>query len=771
MVHGSGFGSGQPHPRSVLLFGCVALWLPSLAACSPEPSGKAPIGSCSNGTRDQGETDIDCGGACGPCSAGRTCAADADCASGACLETVCQPDLAHCSDGVTNDDESDTDCGGACAPCEDGKTCESSDGCASGNCVGGTCGPWEGSCSNGVEDGDESDVDCGGSACVKCSAAKSCRDATDCRSAVCAGGVCQQTSCHDGLQNGEETDVDCGDGCPPCAAGQQCLLPTDCASSSCGSAQRCLESQCGDGTKNGQETDVDCGGATCASCPVGKTCAAPADCADSSCLNKVCQPASCQNGLQDGSESDLDCGGACPRCPAGKSCTAARDCASQVCSGGKCQAPTCSDQVKNGAETDLDCGGPACAGCGAQQPCLVHRDCGAALVCVSGRCKNGCVVSGTYYAPAARSPESACQTCQPQQRKTGFGNLADQTPCGYWAKCEGGECKSTEPVRSQKTAIGVSIAAATVDNPPHVVIKAVDDWAEETMGVSIPVPPPKYRYVPNPWPAGLALWSRWESAGKAPQGRLFPDTLLLKDLAARRITPLIYWTPGRIKLSEIASGAHDGYLRSWARAAKQWGKKVIVRWAHEQNLDGAAGTFPPWAPGKLGNTAKDYVAAWRRIVDVVRTQEGATNIKFFWCPNNHPRDNLKDTWPGERYVDYVGLDGYEWMDSNIQSMKDRFRESLNLLQSISATRPIILGETGIAAVAGTYQLRSTWLRDGYRDLVNGWARMKGIQYFDIDMQPVNGQPNWRLAGAVNLPDNPDIRKVFAKARHAYRGGY
>jgi len=36
-----------------------------------------------------------------------------------------------CSDGVKNNDETDVDCGGSCNPCEDGKACETDDDCIS----------------------------------------------------------------------------------------------------------------------------------------------------------------------------------------------------------------------------------------------------------------------------------------------------------------------------------------------------------------------------------------------------------------------------------------------------------------------------------------------------------------------------------------------------------------------------------------------------------------------------------------------------------------
>ena len=45
-----------------------------------------------------------------------------------------------CSDGLQNGSESDVDCGGTCGPCENGKTCSSFTDCQSGRCApGGIC--------------------------------------------------------------------------------------------------------------------------------------------------------------------------------------------------------------------------------------------------------------------------------------------------------------------------------------------------------------------------------------------------------------------------------------------------------------------------------------------------------------------------------------------------------------------------------------------------------------------------------------------------------
>jgi hypothetical protein len=96
-------------------------------------------------------------------------------------------------------------------------------------------------CGNGVMDELESDVDCGGLAlnplgasCATCRDGAMCYTATDCRSSVCTGSLCQAPTCGDMATNGTETGTDCGGGaCPACPLGRACRTMADCAEGEC----------------------------------------------------------------------------------------------------------------------------------------------------------------------------------------------------------------------------------------------------------------------------------------------------------------------------------------------------------------------------------------------------------------------------------------------------------------------------------------------------------------------------------------------------------
>lgn len=154
---------------------------------------------CFNGVLDANESDVDCGGDCGPCDPGLMCVMDTDCGSMVCDLGVC----VSCDDGIQNGDETDVDCGGSvCDACADGSVCAVDADCDSSVCDAGSCV----SCDDGLLNGGETDIDCGGPTCLSCTPGLMCSAASDCVLDTCSGGVC------DSLPTIYQDDFEGGDG-------------------------------------------------------------------------------------------------------------------------------------------------------------------------------------------------------------------------------------------------------------------------------------------------------------------------------------------------------------------------------------------------------------------------------------------------------------------------------------------------------------------------------------------------------------------------------
>jgi hypothetical protein len=134
-------------------------------------------------------TDLDCGGACAPCGAGKHCLADADCQSFACDAATTTCILNQCLDHRQDGDETDADCGGACPGCDFGQSCLVDEDCRYQACDTLTLKCISNQCADHRLDGQESDVDCGGINCGPCTTGRACKSNFDCQSGhICNGG-------------------------------------------------------------------------------------------------------------------------------------------------------------------------------------------------------------------------------------------------------------------------------------------------------------------------------------------------------------------------------------------------------------------------------------------------------------------------------------------------------------------------------------------------------------------------------------------------------
>jgi len=67
-----------------------------------------------------------------------------------------------------------------------------------------------------------------------------------------------------------------------------------------------------------------------------------------------------------------------------------------------------------------------------------------------------------------------------------------------------------------------------------------------------------------------------------------------------------------------------------------------------------------WYTWKAKGAEKDFAEYWRQIVRTMRAVKGAEKLTFCWNPTLGEQDFPADlAWPGDEFVDYVGLDVYD----------------------------------------------------------------------------------------------------------------
>jgi hypothetical protein len=175
------------------------------------------------------------------------------------------------------------------------------------------------------------------------------------------------------------------------------------------------------------------------------------------------------------------------------------------------------------------------------------------------------------------------------------------------------------------------------------------------------------------------------------------------------------------QLGDITAGAYDAYIRSFAAAAKAWGHPFFLRFNWEMN-----GDWFPWAESMNGNHPGDSVAAWRHVHDIFGAA-GASNVTWVWCPNVGSTSKLAALYPGDPYVDWTCLDGYN-TGKPWSSFASLFGASYTLItSSIVPSKPMIVGETGST---GAGAAKAQWITDALTALPSRFPRIKGFLYFD-----------------------------------------
>jgi beta-mannanase len=225
------------------------------------------------------------------------------------------------------------------------------------------------------------------------------------------------------------------------------------------------------------------------------------------------------------------------------------------------------------------------------------------------------------------------------------------------------------------------------------------------------------------------------------------DAKVMDSIRLRGSTPMWTWQPNdydlglaqpKYKLSAIAHGAVDPYIRRFASAAKAWGHVFYLRFAYEMNGNWYSWTTTPGNPD--GNTPADFVAAWRHVHDIFASL-GVKNVRWVWCANVSYPGSTPDIldYPGDAYVDWVALDGYNWGNSpghSWQSLYQVFGASYAEVTAFTR-RPLMIAETGSVEQGGS---KAAWILQGFlHELPNLMPRVRAVLWFEA-----KAKGDWRV---------------------------
>jgi beta-mannanase len=214
------------------------------------------------------------------------------------------------------------------------------------------------------------------------------------------------------------------------------------------------------------------------------------------------------------------------------------------------------------------------------------------------------------------------------------------------------------------------------------------------------------------------------------------DPKIVDPIYERGVVPMISWTPYRAtrnlrdqpayRLRRIVAGAFDTYIRRAAAEAAALGKPLLVNLAPEMN-----GSWFSYGADVGGNTPEEFRRMWRHVVTIFR-EAGALDVRWVWSPNVYGRNTVHPFapfYPGDAWVDAVGLDGYNWGHSRKtawQSFGKLFGNSYAAMTGMTE-KPIIVSETASAERGGD---KAHWIDGMRQEVERRMPRIRAIVWFD-----------------------------------------
>lgn len=204
-------------------------------------------------------------------------------------------------------------------------------------------------------------------------------------------------------------------------------------------------------------------------------------------------------------------------------------------------------------------------------------------------------------------------------------------------------------------------------------------------------------------------------------------------------TLVITWMPNGYTAQDIVDGKTDEYIREYAKGVKSYGDELWLRPLHEAN-----GDWYDWGVGKkgAGNTDANVAEAFRHIVNIFR-EENVSNVKWVWTTNASNQGTgttYTGNYPGDDYVDYISIDGYNWGKSqdwsSWQSFSQVFRASYKALEKID--KPLFIAEISSSELGGD---KAAWITDMFEQFRTNFKRVFAVMWFS---QSKDYEGDWAL---------------------------
>lgn len=183
--------------------------------------------------------------------------------------------------------------------------------------------------------------------------------------------------------------------------------------------------------------------------------------------------------------------------------------------------------------------------------------------------------------------------------------------------------------------------------------------------------------------------------------------------------------PGSINDLLSVTEDDERYIRL-AIELNNTGSMILLRFASEMNDPSNA-----WYTKNTGS----YIKSFRAVANIFRKY--APNVAIVWSPNFYPEETIANYYPGDEYVDYVGISAYcEHQPGSDGIDRQRFASLLDKIVSLYGhKKPIIISESGASysdpnTGADITEFASRQIKDFYTYLPIKYPQVKAAYIFE-----------------------------------------
>jgi beta-mannanase len=188
-------------------------------------------------------------------------------------------------------------------------------------------------------------------------------------------------------------------------------------------------------------------------------------------------------------------------------------------------------------------------------------------------------------------------------------------------------------------------------------------------------------------------------------------------------------------LYSIVEGHFDSFFGYWASQIKQVKGTVLLRMLHEFN-----GDWYPWCTVNNDKDPRLLAKAFCYIHNIFK-ENNVTNVKFIWCPNSMsiPQESwnyIMEAYPGDNFVDYVGLDVYNGAGKSTlwRSFRKEAAENYFILTEKLPNKPLLICETAsrerTPGENKNAQTKAEWIKDMSETIKTDMSKICLISWFN-----------------------------------------